>query len=188
MESSSPEDSWKVPLTIARGRSNLVAGSAMAEEMDNELERGEMQILDTPDAEDARDALKKSITYLEKARELVSSDDVLIPGPSSSRSPHSCDADLSKTSMVDASADSEVYEEIQAAILDDSTNIVMSTTDALNDETTEQSEIRTLLAEALLTLANLTPDETEREAMYARAHKEGKGSFELDDDRMDESG
>jgi hypothetical protein len=56
-------------------------GSAMAEEMDNELERGEMQVLDTTEAEDARDALEKSISFLEKARELVSSDatDVLIP-------------------------------------------------------------------------------------------------------------
>jgi hypothetical protein len=63
----------------------------------------------------------------------------------------------------------------------------MSLEDALNDETPEQAEVRTLLAEALLTLANLTADEMEREALYAKAHKEGKGSFELDDDRMDES-
>jgi hypothetical protein len=85
------------------------------------------------------------------------------------------------------STESDVEEDIQTAIFDDSSNITMYTEDILNDETSEQAEIRTLLAEALLTLANLTADETEREALYARAHKEGKGSFELDDDLMDES-
>jgi hypothetical protein len=87
--------------------------------------------------------------------------------------------------MIDMSAEIEVDEEI---IFDDSASIIMSSDDALNDETPEQAEIRTLLAEALLTLANLTADEVEREALYARARNEGKGSFELDDDRMDEEG
>lgn len=176
---NSTEDTWKVPLTIARGRSNLVAGSAIAEEMDNELERGDMQVLGTTDAEDARDALHKAITFLEKARELISPDtvDVLIPGPNDV-------ANLPKT--VDAPAESDADEDIQAVILDDPTGIVMSAED-VNDETPEQAELRTLLAEALLTLANLTADEVEREALYARAHNEGKGSFELEDDRMDES-
>jgi len=181
MEATSPEDTWKVPLVIARGRSNLVMGSAIAEEMDNDLERGEMQVLDTTEAEDARVALEKSIGFLEKARVLLSSDpaDVPIPGPSS-KSTHCCD---STTSMVDDSSENDIDNDIQAAILD-----MMSTEDddAVNDESCEQAEVRTLLAEALLTLANLTTDEAERESLYARAHKEGKGSFELDDDRMDE--
>ena len=153
-------------------------GSAMAEEMDNELERGDMQVLDTTEAEDARYALEKSISFLEKARELIFSDTpgVPIPGPSS-KSPHCCD---SKTSMVDNSTGSD--SDIQAAVFNDCSSMSME-----NDETSEQAEIRTLLAEALLTLANLTADEMDREALYARAHKEGKGSFELDDDRMDES-
>lgn len=177
METTSPEDTWKVPLVISRGRSNLVMGSALAEEMDSDLERGEMQVLDTTEAEDARDALEKSISFLEKARILLSSDPADVPTPPSSKSPHCCDS-----SIVDVSTESDVDEDIQAAILD------MITEDAtLNDESFEEGEVRTLLAEALLTLANLTADETERESLYARAHKEGKGSFELDDDRMDES-
>lgn len=186
MESNSSEDAWKVPLTIARGRSNLVLGSALAEEMDDELERGEMEVLEQPEAEDARDALKKSITFLEKAMDLISSDtaDSPIPAPAA-KSIHTADTNLSKTSMIDMSAEIEVDEEI---IFDDSASIIMSSDDALNDETPEQAEIRTLLAEALLTLANLTADEVEREALYARARNEGKGSFELDDDRMDEEG
>lgn len=174
METNSPEETWKVPLTISRGRASLVMGSAMAEEMENELERGEMQVLDSEEAEDARDALQKAVNFLDKARELVSSDagEVLISGASA------------KAAVVDFAVEGE-DEEIQAAIFDeDSTSVVM----ASEEETPEQAEIRTLLAEALLTLANLTADEVEREALYAKAHQEGRGSFELDDDRMDESG
>ena len=177
METNGPEETWIVPLTISRGRANLVIGSAMAEEMESELERGEMEVLDTPEAEDARDALQKAVNFLDKARELVSSDtaEVMISGPSS------------KGSMVDF--EGEVDEEIQAAIFDeDPTGVVMASEDALIDETREQTEIRTLLAEALLTLANLTADVVEREALYVKARQEGRGSFELDDDRMDESG
>ncbi|PPQ79834.1 hypothetical protein CVT25_002988 [Psilocybe cyanescens] len=55
----------------------------------------------------------------------------------------------------------------------------------------EVEELKTLLAEALLSLANLTADVSEREKLYARAQKEGGDKFELDEwdeeDRMDES-
>lgn len=54
----------------------------------------------------------------------------------------------------------------------------------------EVEELKTLLAEALLSLANLTVDGAERERLYARAQKEGGDKFELDEwdaeDRMDE--
>ena len=183
MHLNTPEDKWKVLLAIARGRSNLVMGSARAEEIDNDLERGHMEVLDTTGAEDGRVALKKAITFLEKARGLIPSDAIMIPAPSSKNS-DCCHANLRSASMDD---DSEVEEEIQATILDDSTNIMMSAEDVLNEEASEQTEIRMLLAEALLTLANLTADVVEREALYGKAHKEGQGSFELDDDRMDES-
>ncbi|KAH9479254.1 hypothetical protein JR316_0007842 [Psilocybe cubensis] len=54
----------------------------------------------------------------------------------------------------------------------------------------EVEELKTLLAEALLSLANLTVDGAERERLYARAQVEGGDKFELDEwdeeDRMDE--
>ncbi|KIM39613.1 hypothetical protein M413DRAFT_74710, partial [Hebeloma cylindrosporum] len=64
-------------------------------------------------------------------------------------------------------------------------------------DTEVAAELSSLLAEALLTLANLTKDKAEREALYSRAQKEGGDAVAIeldsdddqddDDDRMDES-
>ncbi|KAK1219123.1 hypothetical protein PQX77_018164 [Marasmius sp. AFHP31] len=51
--------------------------------------------------------------------------------------------------------------------------------DAKGDESEEEDELGDLLAEALLTLANLTKDKKKREELYARAEKESEGKLSL---------
>ncbi|EEB98907.1 hypothetical protein MPER_01502, partial [Moniliophthora perniciosa FA553] len=59
---------------------------------------------------------------------------------------------------------------------------------SLRDDDEEAEEVRQLLAEALLTLANLTADETKREAMYGRveglgvAVGDGEGVMDVDEE------
>jgi len=166
MKMESDADVWRSPLTRARGRCSLIVGSAMAEEMEGELERGEMEVLNSQDAEDARDALRTAVQFLEKAMEISEE-----CGPETSKA--------SQTDMVVVEADGngELEEGEYNALIEDS----FADPDA--------QELKTLLAEALVTLANLTADSNEREALYSKAQKAGGASFELDDedDRMDET-
>ncbi|CAL1713945.1 unnamed protein product [Somion occarium] len=106
-------DIWRGPVTRARGRCWLVMGSARAEELEEALERGEMHVLSSEDAEEARDALSMAIAFFERAKGSAS----------------------------------------------------------LMEEDAE--DVSPLLAEALLTLANLTIDENKREELYCRAQTEG---------------
>jgi len=118
---------WRAPIARARGRCCLIVGAARAEELEGALESGNIDVLDTEEAEDARDALGSAIGYLEKARELgVGGED----------------------------------EE-------------------------DEEELKSLLVEALVTLANLTRDAGKREELYARAQLEGGEELELEG--MDET-
>ena len=117
---------WRAPIARARGRCCLIVGAARAEELEGALESGNMDVLDTEDAEDAREALVCAIGYLEKARELCEEED----------------------------------EE-------------------------GKEELRSLLVEALVTLANLTGDVGRREELYAKAQLEGGEELELEG--MDET-
>ena len=49
----------------------------------------------------------------------------------------------------------------------------------------ETRELQALLAEALLTLGNLTPDEEEREELYARAQLEGGEDYLMEGEDED---
>ncbi|KAF9068386.1 hypothetical protein BDP27DRAFT_1421923 [Rhodocollybia butyracea] len=57
---------------------------------------------------------------------------------------------------------------------------------AANDMEQDDDELQHFLEEALLTLANLTLDEKQRELLYSRAQKESGGALDLSDE-MDES-
>lgn len=105
----------------------MIVGAARAEELEGALESGDMDVLNTEDAEDARDTLGCAIGYLEKARELGG-----------------------------------------------------------DEEEEDREELRSLLVEALVTLANLTGDVGRREELYARAQMEGGEEFELEG-MMDET-
>lgn len=122
-------EAWRAPIARARGRCCLIVGAARAEELEGALESGNMDVLNTEDAEDARDALGCAIGYLEKARELG------------------------------------VGRE--------------------EEDEEDEEELRSLLVEALVTLANLTRDVGRREELYARAQLEG--GEELDLEGMDET-
>jgi hypothetical protein len=50
-------DAWRARIGVARGRCLLVIGSARADEMEDALERGDVRVLQSKDAEDARAAL-----------------------------------------------------------------------------------------------------------------------------------
>ena len=122
---------WRAPIARARGRCCLIVGAARAEELEGALESGNMDVLNTEDAEDARDMLGCAIGYLEKARQLG-------------------------VGREDEDEDEE-----------------------------DREELRSLLVEALVTLANLTGDVGRREELYARAQMEGGEELELEG--MDET-
>jgi hypothetical protein len=50
-------DAWRAPLGAARGRCWLVMGSARADEMEDALERGQVGVLGSKEAEEARAGL-----------------------------------------------------------------------------------------------------------------------------------
>ncbi|KDQ19474.1 hypothetical protein BOTBODRAFT_41677 [Botryobasidium botryosum FD-172 SS1] len=118
----------------SRGACALVVGSGWAEELEGALEAeaeaededggagGGESVLDSADAESARDALAKAIAHFERAKEFT--------------------------------------EDFEA----------------------DEGDLQSLLAEALLTLANLTRNETQREQLYARAKAEGGVDINLDSD------
>ncbi|KAF8240209.1 hypothetical protein L208DRAFT_1420425 [Tricholoma matsutake] len=133
MKMEADMDAWRGPITRARGRCWLIIGAARAEELETALEHGEMGVLQSEDAEDAREGLSTAISFFEHAKS-------------------------------------------------------SATATALGDPA-ESHELQSLLAEALLNLANLTEDEGKREELYARAQLESGGDLDLleDDGAMDES-
>ncbi|KAK2467358.1 hypothetical protein APHAL10511_000593 [Amanita phalloides] len=127
---------WRSRVLRTRGRCRLIVGSAYVEDIEAALERGEMDVLDSEEAQEAREDLTMAADLFERAK--AGSDD----GAGSGSTEH---------------------------------------------------ELRMLLAEALLTLANLTGDMIKREELYRRAKNEAGPSMDLDlddedeGDRMDES-
>lgn len=57
MKMEADMDSWRGPITSARGRCWLVMGSAPVEEMEYSLEKGDLDVLKGREAEDAREGL-----------------------------------------------------------------------------------------------------------------------------------
>jgi len=128
MKMESERDAWRTPVLRSRGRCHLIAGSAFVEAIETALERGEMDVLRSEDATDAREDLSMAIDFFERV----------------------------KLKEGDGHHDSD------------------------------SPELRLLLAESLVTLANLTEDKERREALYARAKAEAGPSMDLDLDADDE--
>jgi hypothetical protein len=130
MKMEADMDAWRGPITRSRGRCCLIVGTARAEDLDEALEKGEMDVLHSEEAQDAREALAMAISFFERAKSCAS-----------------------------PSFDPEIHE------------------------------LQPLLAEALLTLANLTVDEDKREELYTRAQLESGNQFDLGEreEQMDES-
>ncbi|KAF8961704.1 hypothetical protein BDZ97DRAFT_1921035 [Flammula alnicola] len=140
-------DAWRADITFARGRCNLVVGSAKAEELEARIEAEDESMYDCEDAIDGRDVVQLAVTYLEKAREVL-------VGRGEEAEAEGC-APASTSTLAAVSV-------VQHA---------GSATSAADREETI-AELGTLLVEALITLANLTKlkDATEREALYSRFH------------------
>lgn len=121
-------DNWRESINSSRGRCWLIFGSAGIEEIEDELEKAISQIeidqvLNSEEAEEAREGLTKAIEFFEKA-------------------------------------------------LGSATSILSSSS---------EEELRKMLVEAIVELANLTRGDEEREELYNKAVRESKGSIELDD-------
>ncbi|KAF8634642.1 hypothetical protein AX15_000787 [Amanita polypyramis BW_CC] len=61
-------NAWRSLIPRSRGRCRLIVGSAYIDEIEDALERGEMDILKSEEAEEAREDLSLAIEYFEKAR------------------------------------------------------------------------------------------------------------------------
>ena len=68
MKNEADMDAWRAPILSARGRCWLVMGSAPVEEMEAALEAGDLDVLHTPEAEEAREGLAMAISFFERAK------------------------------------------------------------------------------------------------------------------------
>ncbi|KAM5541295.1 hypothetical protein V8D89_004849, partial [Ganoderma adspersum] len=68
MKNEADMDAWRAPILSARGRCWLVMGSAPVEEMEAALESGDLDVLHTPEAEEAREGLAMAISFFERAK------------------------------------------------------------------------------------------------------------------------
>ncbi|KAF7352975.1 hypothetical protein MVEN_01265100 [Mycena venus] len=130
MEGDTTRAEWRGPVSRARGRCWLVVGTAGMEDIETKAEEsGWDEVLDTEEADEAREGLTRAVEFFERAAQ---------------------------------SAKSE-----------------------LGAEEDGEDELQAFLAEALITLANLTKDEDKREELYRRAQLHGGDELEgmdLDDE------
>ena len=124
MRNEANVDAWRTLINSARGRCWLIFGSAGAVMLEPALERGELDVLDSEEAEDARDGLEKAIGFFERA--------------------------------LASAAGEETGGDL------------------------EPREVKKMLVESLITLANLTRDQVKQEELYARAQVEGGADYDLE--------
>ncbi|KAI0693379.1 hypothetical protein C8T65DRAFT_760617 [Cerioporus squamosus] len=68
MKNEADMDAWRGPILCARGRCWLVMGSAPVEEMESALEAGDVEVLHSSEAEEAREGLAMAISFFERAK------------------------------------------------------------------------------------------------------------------------
>ncbi|ESK90336.1 hypothetical protein Moror_13765 [Moniliophthora roreri MCA 2997] len=137
----------------SRGECLLIVGSALAEGLEDELEAGHLSVLESEEAEEAREALSEAVVFFERAKGVGT-----------------CEHLTEKMQKQRRGKRKRGYPEPE----------VMHDADEQNQEGEDDDDLQALLAEALLTLANLTVDEKRREELYARAEKESGGGLGLD--------
>lgn len=153
-------------IVFARGRASLVVGAAKAEEIEARIEGGDPGVWGCDEAVDGREALGVAVVYLEKAREAL-------------LAKHEEELAARGEAIVVEPADGEDGEEDEDMGGDSDDEEGGAPRGAGTEATVE--EVGTMLAEALLTLANLTEDPKEREVLYARAQREGGDAIVLDE-------
>jgi hypothetical protein len=177
------EDAWRTCILRSKGRCRLVIGSAFAEEVEAALERGEMDVLDSEEADEARADLALAIELFGRVRAKENENSA---GEEETKKEKEKDP---PDQPVASKGEEEEEEEEEEGKVEDETH-------------SETEELGVLLTEAFLTLANLTRDPNEREALYAKAKAEAGSEMDLDldldaecdddsdddgDDKMDES-
>ncbi|EEB87147.1 hypothetical protein MPER_15626, partial [Moniliophthora perniciosa FA553] len=135
----------------SRGECLLIVGSALSEVLEDELEAGHLGVLDSEEAEEAREALSEAVVFFERAKGVGT-----------------CENPTEKTQKRRGKRKRGCPE--PEAIHD---------ADEEDQEGKDNDDLQALLTEALLTIANLTIDETKREELYARAEKENGGGLSL---------
>ncbi|KJA22837.1 hypothetical protein HYPSUDRAFT_66802 [Hypholoma sublateritium FD-334 SS-4] len=155
-------------IVLARGRASLVVGAAKAEEIEGRIEAGDAGVWGCDEAVDGREALGVAVVYLEKARE------ALIAKQEEER------AARGEAIVVERADDEDGDDEDMGGDSDEEEGEEGAVAPRGGAETTVE-EVGTMLAEALLTLANLTEDVREREVLYARAQREGGDAIVLDE-------
>ncbi|KAK7039277.1 hypothetical protein VNI00_010182 [Paramarasmius palmivorus] len=148
------QGAWKGRINRSRGECLLIVGSALAEEIEDELEKGgegAATALGSEDAVEAREVLGEAVVFFERAKGVVeaNADSEVKRSPQVRKRKRGC-----------CEPEIEVVEEVKVEAEDD-------------------DDLQSLLTEALLTLANLTVDETKREELYARAEKESRTGLGL---------
>jgi hypothetical protein len=147
-------DTWRARVVSARGRCSLAIGSAHADELEDALERGDRRVLRSKEAEEARSALAMGVCLSFLGRRIVSDHRTAISffdrakGSASTESPETSLADM---------------QPLVSSYIFPLSFLFFSSDLSFFEQ----------LAEALLSLANLTADEDAREALYARAKAEG---------------
>ncbi|KIK56987.1 hypothetical protein GYMLUDRAFT_138519, partial [Collybiopsis luxurians FD-317 M1] len=76
MKMEADVDAWRGPINRARGQCCLIVGTAQAEEFEEALERGDDSVLQSEDADEAREALTDAVAFLDKAKSSADPDQV----------------------------------------------------------------------------------------------------------------
>ncbi|KAK7039274.1 hypothetical protein VNI00_010179 [Paramarasmius palmivorus] len=150
------QGAWKGRINRARGECLLIVGSALAEEIEDDLEKGgeaAASALESEEAVEAREVLGEAIVFLERAKSGVEAE-------------------------VETERESRKAQKRGKRKRDCSEPEVEI---VVHEPKEEDDDLQNLLAESLLTLANLTVDEKKREELYARAEKESRSGLELMD-------
>ncbi|KAK0501822.1 hypothetical protein EDD18DRAFT_1144510 [Armillaria luteobubalina] len=68
MKMEADMDAWRGPITRARGQCWLIVGSARADEIEDRVADGDVSILGSEEAEEAREGLGRAVGFFERAR------------------------------------------------------------------------------------------------------------------------
>lgn len=186
--------SWNLQISSGRGRCQLVLGTSRLEDLEERIEAEDPTVWDCEAAIDAREALTRAVDFFETARDaLLEEQKEAEAGKVTPTQGGIVMIDDSTGQRVELNGDAEVDGEgMRMSIVDVEADAVeMSELEKEKEREDDIAELSKLLGEALLDLANLTPDKEEQDRLYARAVKVGGDAIvldeESDDDEMDES-
>jgi len=187
-------------LAKARGRACLVIGSTIAEEIEESMDRGSEEaigpLLQSEEAQEARDALLQAVNLFKEARMYVI-DDL----PYDEQEPEGEDSADILMNIDDEGEETDDEEDAgfgtgtrirgkqrRDLVASEARRITQAEArrSYLREAEEEKLELSYLLAEALCSLANLTENKEQQEELYRRAETETGISLFSEDEDMDE--